>query len=425
MLGDEHSKNINNLNKSKILIKAGRIKEAKQLIDKVQSIIYDNSFGSFLNEELQLYCWDTKVFLYWSIKEKDSLNYYKEKYWALKSNSLSNIDYINGVEGKFEDDKSDYIITIEDSIIYVRERQAETYNALVDLLSDSISSVKSDIARNRKINDSLKGENKSLMTRVGDQKKTLRRLFWVIVAITSLALIALGTIYLIQRTIIKRRNKLRDEKLAHTRAELNTLTKGKLHNLRNGYNNFLGLIGIDQNKANRFAEKFSNYLSLALNDVNWENAYCTIDNELRLLNEYCEAHKVIWPNVRLSITCTDVDTSKALFITESFTTLLHNSIYYNFQYQDSDKDCVFQIKIERWKQWVQFEVTDNGYLNRKNIQYLNEAEPDKGLFLLKRRIENEIKYKYKPAKDLSYFSAVQNDREGSTIKFIFPYATAV
>lgn len=219
--------------------------------------------------------------------------------------------------------------------------------------------------------------------------------------------------------------KKNNEKLKNTKAELNTLAKGKLHNLKTDYADILDLLDNNEiSNAKEYADKSAEYLTIALNDVNWESTRWTLGEELTLLNYFYEAQKVILPN--LSIVTRDIqkDLDNSILVTEVFTTLLHNSILYGFIGKDSSGQCIFNIKIEKRGSWLFFEISDNGLVQNEEVVFLNPEKPNKGLALLKRRIETEIKLKRKMKRGLDFFSAKSNKSEGITINFMFPYAVA-
>ena len=223
-----------------------------------------------------------------------------------------------------------------------------------------------------------------------------------------------GTAYWI---IVKRKNN----RIANTRAELNTLTKGKLHNTKSKYNGFLILMKKDPRKAINYAEKSVDYLEVALNDVNWESLKWTIGQEWDLLLLYYEAEKIRWPNIVIKQEFDETLIRNARFLTEVFTTLLDNSIIHGFQYKKRDEECFFIIKILKKSNWIYFEVIDNG-ITDEGVTYLSERKQNRGLGLLKRRIETEIKMQNENPKYIDFFSANRNIFGGTTIKFIIPYA---
>ena len=136
---------------------------------------------------------------------------------------------------------------------------------------------------------------------------------------------------------------------------------------------------------------------------------------------YYEAEKIRWPNIVIKQEFDETLIRNARFLTEVFTTLLDNSIIHGFQYKKRDEECFFIIKILKKSNWIYFEVIDNG-ITDEGVTYLSERKQNRGLGLLKRRIETEIKMQNENPKYIDFFSANRNIFGGTTIKFIIPYA---
>jgi len=221
--------------------------------------------------------------------------------------------------------------------------------------------------------------------------------------------------------IYRVRIKAKDDKIKNTRVELNTLAKGKLHNIKNRYGQFLTLIDQkDYSRAGVYADISAKYLAYALDNINWEIKKWTIAQELELLDRFYAAQVILDPNIKIIKDFDDIDISHTLFISEVFTTLLDNSIIHGFKKKKSSDLCIFTIKIRRDQDLLYFEITDNGDTIKGLESYLIADNPNKGVNLLKRRVENELKA-FKKGRVQSTFFAGPNGNTGSIIKFAFPY----
>jgi hypothetical protein len=343
-------------------------------------------------------------------------NYYSSLSNSIYANTLNNIEELNEVENEFVQVEYEQRLNKELQKITALGTIIKSKNLEIQKSDSVLEGIKIALSDSQKTLTRLHSDISIAKIDLDAQKRKLNFTYEYTGIAIGVLLIAIGISFWLYKVRIKRKN----EKIQYTRAELNTLTKGKLHNTKSKYNGFLILIKKEPLKAIEYATKSVSYLEVALNDVNWESLKWTIGEEWDLLKLYYEAEKIRWPNIDIKPEFND-DVRHSRFLTEVFTTLLDNSIIHGFQYKKKGDECFFIVKIIRNKSWLHFEVIDNG-ITQEGTVYLSRERQNRGLGLLKTRIETEIKMQNQHKKGLDFFSANRNNFGGTTIKFILPYA---
>jgi hypothetical protein len=444
--------------------------EALRILDKAQCLI-DNNLS---NEALEL---SKKMFdladttsilggdiiteyssgllseIYGKLDSMRLANYYSSIYTSKRANLLKEYDLMSETDANYTEDKDatniDHLnieltevnkhlaasmikaleLRKEIQLLNTQKEGLQTAAALIRNKNDSLLSQQKALNTTNsslsKHNDTLTKENVRLDEDNALKKKRLRATFWWAAIILGSMLIITIIVTRIQRQrILTRDLKIEQErkKIIDTRAELSSLAKGKLHNVRGDYNSFIALIlKSDFSTATLYAEKCAALFSLALDKWDWEKNAYTLADELATLNAFCETQKVLGKKIIIEPSfASDLNSDQILFMPEVFTTLLHNSIKHGLR--DNDAALKFNIGVTRKDDFLFFEVSDNG-IPSKIESYLKPEKPNKGLALLRRRIENILEGKKDQKKFEHKFEISIN--LGTTIKFIFPYESTI
>lgn len=198
-------------------------------------------------------------------------------------------------------------------------------------------------------------------------------------------------------------------------ARLNDLVKGKLHSIRSNYNTLTNLINEKKfEKAELYALETGNILSYLLNT--WQDDSWTLADELNLLESYNQLEKILDINVKIIASISGMDPVRTPFMQDVFFTLFKNSIEHGFKSKPGN--YTFTINGRLVGNVMHFEVTDNGIPSAPEA-YNREEKPNRGLNLLKRRIENEF-LKFGNEKMQNHYAVETVENVGTTIKFMHP-----
>lgn len=229
------------------------------------------------------------------------------------------------------------------------------------------------------------------------------------------AIVMMGGLFISCYLFFSLNYKLRKQKLLMY--QLTYAAKAKLHNNRNNYTAFIGLI--DSNKwgdVREYAEKSAYFYTGMLN--NWRESAWTIQRELDLLKKYYDAEKVLNKKVEIIENIVNIDKDMTLFLPEILTTLLHNSMKHAFT--NKDGLCKFYIEMKRRKKLLYVVIGDNGNAT-VDKNYLEKE--DSGLNILKDRIEVKLLLK-RMKSELKDCFEIETSRYGTTIRFKIPYEPA-
>jgi len=204
-----------------------------------------------------------------------------------------------------------------------------------------------------------------------------------------------------------------------SKEELTTLTRNKLHNVRNNYNNVSYLIdNLEFDKVKDYVDRSAEYYSYTLNK--WNSYTWTIADESRILEKYYCAEKIEQKNVTIIEDYDDLDIEHVWFPPEVLTTLLNNSMKHAFR--DKEGECIFKITARRNKRILSFEVQDNGIASPIE-KYLDVEQPNRGLNLLKRRFYNLARFTRRLRRKKDFFTVEASGNTGTAIKFKYRYET--
>ena len=385
--------------------------------------------------------YETLYKLYKDLNMPDSSEYYKSKFSMLQIHALDEFADIDKILASVSDAISEEHLAkknaridqmqkvIESKQMFLSElnrvlgtKQAMIFSqgTLIKAQKDSLLIVGTQVNIAKQLNDTLNAKNKQAAIDLSTKSAELND---TIVDTIKGSILALVIFSLVLALLIVRYR----EKVMFARVELNALAKGKLHNLKNGYLNFVELINSDQHKANEYAIKNTAYLKKSLADSNWVEKDYKLSSELKLLQSHFEAEKILYPNFIIDDADIDpeINTLHTLFITEVFTTLLDNSIEHNFRYCIGQELCVFKITIGKVGKWLKVEVRDTGRKLDDSTVFFKHGSEHRGLSLLRSRVKAEIKFRNAFWVPKNFFTAVANSDSGATIKFLLPYESSV
>ena len=203
----------------------------------------------------------------------------------------------------------------------------------------------------------------------------------------------------------------------YERAKLTTLAKAKLHNIRGNYMKLMNLV--DNKRYEVVAEYVENaaaYFAIILNRNN--DASWTIEQELDLLSVFYNAEKNFYGEVEI-VKKVDPKAKRAPFLSDIFTTLVHNSMRHGFTGQAGTK--VFTVEVSVLSDWLHFTISDNGAAKHSKENYFPKDRQDNGLSILRERIINECVHKSREKRDDFFELHIGKYSKGTTLIFKYPF----
>ncbi len=423
---DNYSKYRIKLIESNYLI---NVKEFNEGIDLVRNTIERVDHDSTLNynKKVNLHVLGDQIsyYLFQNLNNKDSANYYLEKYNSFLSSQIQTVNRLNEIESEsdlatLENKNGDLKLDIDKKLLALNSlankqillsKKNDSLQKLKDILQSDVSKVKED--KKSLINDTGRlgatiDKQKGIII---ENKKTIRQTtFWFLLITVSVLIIFAIVVY------------LKNRKVKKTRIELNGIAKGKIHNIKNNYSSIANLLrNKDFEKAIEYSSVSAYYFGLLVEKQDLESTKWTIANEIEVLEAFSEREQLVGKEIEIIKIFGTPEILCIKFLPEVFTTLLDNTIKHGFRNR-KDK-IIMKIELAKENNLLSAIISDNG--TPPSGPYIRKDRPNRGLSILRNRIINEFKLKvwHWPYKDL--FSVEKINNSGTVIKFKFPYVTTI
>jgi hypothetical protein len=213
------------------------------------------------------------------------------------------------------------------------------------------------------------------------------------------------------------RSRRRKENLRNTREKADADAGNYIHNLKDDYEEFPEYIESGNlEDANEYANRCSAYLGLLHQKTYLRNTAWTISQEESIMKAFYNFKQLVYGEINIIRDYRNVNPDKVQFLPDVFCTLLHNSL----KAKDPSKNSYFKISMLLQSQVLYCSFDDNGIPS--DIEDYIEPGQNHGLGYIKTRIEATAKLNRRTRKIDKPFEIISKPGEGTTIKFIYPYA---
>lgn len=414
----------------------GKYETALQLINKVQfDTTLLNSFSPpDINKKYQQIYWIKTSILY-ALKNDSAHIYENYTHWNQEyyQNQFSQIlmRESNSIR-EWLDRQGNRELSIREDLIKIKEENNRILlnkNILLDSLAKKNKKIGED-ERHSRIKDSIyyndtlaksnrirelenqKNTKEKETIQLKNEKRLAKRNFWYSGIISTLIVSFFAFGYRNKKN--KERNRLRHK---YEIERINNLTRNNIHNYQNDYSVLGNLISEgDLAKLEEYEQYYGEYLRLSYG--NWKaGKKISLSNELETGENYFLAKKTRYPDIELNISSGISWYDKALFLQSVFDTVFHNSITHGFK--NIDYIGQITINIDRNSQYLFCNIFDNGIPPLSSDLFFKEKE--RGLSLLKVRIEN-LYFELNRKLPENYFSVnILPEDKGTIVKLILPY----
>lgn len=296
---------------------------------------------------------------------------------------------------------------------------ASEYANVALVLKDSIfyQNMAASIASMNATYQLAKKENENLVLKsdIALQKTEAenQRILFVVFAIFAVVIIIAISIVL-RKNIQIGKQKLRLSIVNTQLAEFKA--KSKLHNLATNFNKVNSLLKENKiDSAKQFTDKLGAYYNLS--KESWGKETFTISDEIGILYSYCEVLKQYKNDITVKIFNDDnLHLDRIAFMNSIFDTLLDNSVNHGFR--DKKGECVFIVRISLFSpDYLKIVIEDNGESSPID-SYISSKKTDRGLSILKKRIEDKCSIKRHEIKDV--FSITAMGKSGTQVNIVYP-----
>ncbi|MBL7738466.1 MAG: ATP-binding protein [Chitinophagaceae bacterium] len=358
----------------------------------------------------------------------DSTRFYYDRYNSSLSFLTREFDLMTNeetqyIESTFEKSISHLFDTLSRVTRRLLSTKEEYNNSQFELalVRDSIQDLKVTLSS---LGDSVSRSKRELEELELHRKEAVEKAKKINLLLNRVMVIAPIIVFtiLVMWIVVKFRNRRVREKLRNTVIRMDAEARNLAHNIKDDYTDFLEIVKSGNfTIANEFASKAAFYLGLVTNKSDDNYADWTVEDELRLMQSYCDVRRIVRPGINI---VEDFDNSVkiARIPSDIFTELLRNSL--NSIKTLPERILIFKIEIRRLNEVLRFRISDNGIPSPIEA-YIRNDRPNKGLSFLKSRIEAHAKLNKFPKKEKTPFKVSAIQDMGTTIEFIFPYDTCI
>lgn len=438
------------LNRADFFTRVGLYREGIEAAEKaIEDIHLFPEYFKDIVYERYVQC---KEWLWQGLRVRDSADFYNNEYNKYLSYHLRESDELSQIENLYtymiNDDRMSTLnrqynallgkvsgleeiiktkelkINLLSTATKAMEKRIKDFNLIIRVKTDSLevfdSTLKAKTGENYNLDREVakkKKEVDSLDTKAKDLEINLKRtevFFNIAKGIIAVA-ISVAIFFLVG---VLRRNI----KIKRTRILYSDMARSKLHDVKGSFNQILFLLRSKQfNKAQSFSEHSSDAFQLSLDK--WDlvdNSYSLAD-EIDMANAIHSAYSDTTDHiVELEYRVNDeINIEQTIFISESISTCVSNSMRHAFDNSTKKPKIVIEVKPEN--RFLVVSVIDNGVPSKRE-NYLKDGKQEKGLYLLKRRLEYIFKEKGIRT-DFEIFNLLIDN--GTSIKFYFPYELSI
>lgn len=416
-------------NKAQLLSRMGQHKEGLLLVQA--GLKGCNSFLGFEKEAILEHGFLSKSHIFRAMGVTDSARYYYRHYDSIRAFHFQEFEKMSETESIYEDDAFRQKTEKLNSKLNLLTKRLSILGRQIIFKSDEVTVLESQIQKFHRDSIALRHELSLYKDSIEMAKDSLRKIkieikeanaryniLWKnVLSWGGVILFIFGVGFVVYDYHNREKSKKRHSEFQYSKKKLSLLTQAKVHNIKGNYTTLSDMVTQEEvEDAQTYMDAYSFYLSKTPNDEAMQE--WTLENERELLFAFYDAERILGVEVAISHNLDTIDKENILFLSDVFTTLLHNSMEHAF---GVNADNRFQIHVELANNYMAFNVSDNGTKTAGIEKYYSNNDPERGLNILRRRIINECQ-NAKISKTENEIFEIDNSASGTLITFIYPYA---